>query len=147
MTTIAEHRRARFDYEILDTLEAGISLTGQETKSAKAGRLNLTGSYVLIRGSEAWLTNASLPPYQPGNTPDDYDPARTRRLLLHKEEIKKLTSVLKDKSISLIPLNAHVSKNLVKLTLGIARNRKKSDKRELIKRRDVDREAQRSIGQ
>src|SRR5437870_5078093 len=87
---LAENRRARFDYEILETLEAGLELSGGEIKSIRAGKANLAGSYVIIRGGEAWLINAQIPPYQPKNTLPDYDPGHTRRLLLKKTEIAHL---------------------------------------------------------
>ncbi len=142
--TLTENRRARFDYEILETLEAGIELKGFEVKSAKAAQMQLAGSHALIRGSELWLLNSHIPPYQPKNAPADYDPARSRRLLLRGEEIKRLTGSLKEKKLSLIPLRVYVKKNLVKVELGLGRLRKKSDKREMIKKRSAEREMRRA---
>jgi len=139
METIAENRRARFDYEITDKFEAGIELLGLEVKSAKAGRLNLAGSYGIIRGGEAWLINAQIPPYQPNNTPTGYDQGRSRRLLLRRDEIKKLVGALKAKQF-LIPLRAYMKNNFIKIELGLGRSRKKSDKRELLKKRAVQKE-------
>ena len=139
MAPLAENRRARFDYEILETFEAGLSLQGQEVKSIRNGRLNLAGSFAIIRGGEAWLVNAQIPPYQPKNAPADYDPARTRRLLLKRQEIAALTGRLHEKGLVLVPLEAFSKKNLLKLTLGLARSKKTRDKREAIRARDIKR--------
>ncbi len=140
---LAENRRARFDYDILEKYEAGLELSGQEVKSAKGGRMNLAGAYAVIRGGEAWLLNAHIPPYQPKNAPADYDPARTRRLLLRREEIKDLLGRLHEKGLSLLPLRAYVKRGLVKLELGLGRSRKSKDKREVLKKRSAEREMRR----
>ena len=137
---LSENRRARFDYEILETYEAGIELTGQEVKSVKGGQFNLNGSHVILKNNEAWLLNSQIPPYQPKNAPADYNPERTRRLLLHLSEINSLIGRLHEKGLSLIPFNSHLKKNLIKLELGLARSRKKHDKRELLKSRAVEKE-------
>lgn len=139
-STIAENRRARFDYEVSETFDAGIELRGFEVKGAKAGHIQLSGSYAIVRGNELWLINAHIPPYQPKNTPPDYDPGRNRRLLMRAEEIKHLAGLIKERKSSLIPLRAYVKKNLIKIELGLARPRKKSDKREFIKKRSHERE-------
>src|SRR3989338_4916343 len=115
MKTIAENRRARFDYDIVETYEAGIELSGQEVKSAKGGRLNLASSYAIFRGNELMLTNASIPPYQPKNAPDDYEPERLLSLLMHKSEIKALSGKLKQKSVSLVPPRAYIKKGFIKI--------------------------------
>lgn len=138
--TIAENRRARFDYEILQKYEAGIALAGHEVKSAKGGRLQIAGAHVLIRGGEAWLINAHIPPYQQGNTPADYEEDRARRLLLSKTEIKELQGALIDKSRHVIPLSAYLKHGFIKIELGLGRSRRKSDKREAIKKRAHQRE-------
>jgi SsrA-binding protein len=140
MDTISENRRARFDYEITETFEAGIELRGYEVKSAKGGRLQIAGARVLIRGAEAYLVNSHLPPYQPKNTPSDYEEDRARRLLLTKDEIKKLGGALQEKGLVLIPLEAYLKRGFIKLKLGLGRSRKKSDKREVIKKRAHARE-------
>ena len=145
--TLSENRRARFDYEIQDHYEAGIELTGQEVKSVKTGHGNLSGAYAILRGGEIFLINCQIPPYQPNNTPKEYDPSRTRRLLLKKEEIRELTGKLKEKRLSLIALSFFLKKNLVKVDLGLGRSRKKSDKRELLKKRDVQREIDRDVSE
>ncbi len=159
MKTLSENRRARFDYEIVENYEAGIELTGQEVKSVKGGHGNLAGAYAIIRGGlprrspagggtkagEVFLINCQIPPYQPNNIAKEYDPSRTRRLLLRKEEIKELTGKLKEKGLSLIALSFYTKKNLVKVDLGLGRSRKTHDKRELLKKRDVEREADREL--
>lgn len=141
---LAENRRARFDYEILETFEAGISLFGYEVKSVKAGRVNLGGSYAVARKNEVWLLNAQIPAYQPKNAPQDYDDKRSRRLLLHREEIKKLIGQLHEKGLSLLPLRAYLKRGLIKIELGLGRSRKKQDKRELLKKRVHEREMRRA---
>lgn len=138
--TIAENRRARFDYEISQSYEAGIELKGYEVKSAKGGRLQIAGAHVLIRGGEAWLVNSHIPAYQAGNMPPDYEEDRARRLLLSKEEIKELQGLLVDKSVHTIPLRAYLKHGFIKIELGLGRSRKKSDKREVIKKRTHRRE-------
>lgn len=138
--TIAENRRARFDYEISETYEAGIELKGYEVKSVKSGQLQIAGARVLIRGEEAWLVNSHVPAYQPKNTPSDYAEDRARRLLLTKAELDALTGALQEKGQLLIPLRAYLKNGFVKLELGLGRPRKKSDKREVIKKRSHERE-------
>ncbi len=140
MKILSENRRARFDYEVLETFEAGIELLGTEVKSAKESRVNLSGSHAVIRGGEAWLLNADIPPYQPKNAPEDYDPKRTRRLLLHQSEIKSLTGKLHEKGLALVPLLAYLKNGLIKIELGLAKSRKKRDKREVLKKRAHERE-------
>lgn len=142
---LAENRRARFDYDILEEYEAGLELSGQEVKSAKGGKMNLAGAYAVLRGGEAWLLNAQIPPYQPKNAPADYDPARTRRLLLRRGEIKDLLGRLHEKGLSLLPLRAYVKRGLVKLELGLGRSRKSKDKREVLKKRSAEREMRRGV--
>jgi SsrA-binding protein len=143
MKSLSENRRARFDYAIEETLEAGIELRGFEVKSAKGGRLNLAGSYGVIRGNELWLLNSQMPAYQPKNAPPDYDPSRSRRLLLHREEMKRLIGLLKEKSITLVPLRSYLKGNLVKIELGIGKSKNKKDKREALKKRTAEREMER----
>jgi SsrA-binding protein len=143
MQILTENRKARFDYEIIDTYQAGIELEGHEVKSVKSGKAGLTGSYAIIRGNEAWLLNAHIPAYQPKNTAKEYDPARTRRLLLHKKEIANLSGKLHEKGISLIPMKLYALKGFVKVELGLGKARKAHDKREVLKKRAVAREMER----
>ncbi|TSC82865.1 MAG: ssrA-binding protein [Parcubacteria group bacterium Gr01-1014_20] len=140
MKVISENRRARFDYEVLENFEAGIELSGQEVKSAKSGKLNLSASYAVIKKGEVWLLNSEIPAYQPKNAPIDYDSKRTRRLLLRSPEIKSLMGRLNEKGLALVALNAHLKKNLIKIDLGLARSRKKHDKREALKKKAIERE-------
>lgn len=137
MKIISENKKAYFDYEILDRYEAGVELRGFEVKSAKNGRFNIAGSYVILRGGEAWLINSDIPPYQPKNTPPDYDSKRNRRLLLNRKEIKFLSGKLQEKGLTLLPLKIYIKNNLIKLELGLARHKKEYDKRETIKKREA----------
>ena len=145
MTDVAVNRRAQFDYEILQTYEAGIELFGFEVKAVKTGRINLAGSFAIIKNSEIWLLNATIPPYQAKNTPADYDPSRSRRLLLHKSQIKELIGAASQKGLTIVPLKAYTKRNLVKILIGLARHKKKEDKREVIKRRESAREIERAL--
>lgn len=145
MKTIASNRRAAFDYDFLEKIEAGIELFGFEAKSVFNGRVNITGAYVHIQGEEAWLLNAEIPPHQPKNAPVDYDPRRPRRLLLKKREIKYLTGKAKEKKVSLIPLKIYEKKGIIKLEIGVGKARKKVDKRDLIKKREIEREIRRFV--
>lgn len=141
---IATNRKAHFDYEILKEFEAGIVLLGQEVKALKIGYGNLTGAYVIIRGGEAWLVNFSLPPYQPKNTPADYQPDRARRLLLREEEIKELADKIHE-GLTIVPLRVYTKGSRLKIAIALARGKKKGDKREAIKKRETEREMRRSI--
>lgn len=143
--TIAENRRARFDYEPLEKFEAGIVLDGFEAKSAKYGKLNLAGSYALIRGGEVYLFNSSIQPFPGANVPSGYDPDRNRILLMKKAEIRYLAGKLEEKRLTLVPFRAFVTRNFVKIELALARSKRSEDKRESIKKRDVDRETRRDM--
>lgn len=145
MSDIAFNKRANFDYEILEKFEAGIELLGFEVKAVKAGRINIAGSYAVIRDGQAWLLNADVPPYQKGNAPADYESKRTRKLLLKKSEIKYLIGKSQEKGLTIIPLRVYLRRGLVKIELGIGRSRKKRDKRELIRGREAEREMARHI--
>lgn len=145
MTNLAENRKAHFDYEILETYEAGIELFGFEVKSVKAGRINLASSFAVIKDNEIWLLNATISAYQPKNAPPDYDPTRSRRLLLHKSEIKELIGKSAQKGLTIVSLKVYTKRNRIKVLLGLGRHKKKTDKRELIKRRETEREIERVI--
>ncbi len=140
MTTILKNKKAKFDYEILDTFDAGIELFGYEVKALKHGKGKLNGSYVVVRGGEAYLVGASISPYQPKNTPKDYDPERPRRLLLKRKEINTLMGSESSKGLTLIPISLYNKDRLLKLKIAIVRGKKKADKREAIKERDTKRE-------
>ncbi len=142
---LAENRRARYDYEILDTYEAGLVLHGHEVKSIKTGRVSLRGAYVVIKDNEAYLINTLISPYQPANTPDDYNPERNRKLLLNKSEIKSLISKSKRKGLTLVPLKLYTKRGKIKLGLAVAKGKREIDKREAIKKRETEREIRRGL--
>lgn len=141
MTMISENKRARYDYNILEIYEAGLELRGFEVKAIKSGRINIAGSYAIIRNNEVFLINADIPPYQPLNTPADYDSKRTRKLLLKKSEIAGLTGRIKEKGLTLIPLKVYTKgvSGKIKIEIGLGKSKKKADKREKIKKRDIER--------
>jgi len=139
MKVFAENRRARFDYRILETTEAGIELKGHEVKAVKTGHISLGGSFIVIKNNQAWLVNADVPPYQPANTPAGYDSKRTRRLLLSAAQIKTLTGRIKEKGLTLMPLRVYNKGRLLKVEIGIAKGRRQIDKRETIKEREWSR--------
>lgn len=141
----AENKKAYFNYEILETFEAGIVLNGQEVKSIKSGRISLTGAYVVIKDGELYLVNANVAPYQPKNVPSDYDPTRARKLLLKKSEIKYLIGKSKQKGLTLVPLKVYSKRGRVKLEFGIGRGRKKVSKKELLKKRAIEKEIAREL--
>src|SRR3989344_5713094 len=145
MPTFVENRQARFRYEIMETLEAGLELVGHEVKAIKLGRASLAGSFVIVRSGEAFLSGATISPYQSANLPDGYDPARLRRLLLTKQEITTLANIEAKKGLTIIPLQMYTKGRSIKLALGIARGRKGHDKREHLKRREIDREIRRTL--
>lgn len=144
MSFLLVNKRAYFDYEILEKFKAGVELTGHEVKSAKTGRINIVGAYAIIRGNEAFLVGAEISSFQPKNAPEGYDPSRTRRLLLKKEEIRYLFEKIQS-GLTLIPLGVSTERGLIKIELGLARGKKKHDKRETIKKREVKREIRKFV--
>jgi len=145
MATFAENRKAHFDYEILETFEAGLVLSGAEVKSIKNGRMNLTGSYVNFHDGELYLVGSSIAPYQPKNQPADYDPFRSRKLLLRKKEITSLIGKIKQKGLTLIPLKAYNKGRRIKLEFAVVRGKKKYDKRSAISKRETARNIEREL--
>ena len=145
MQPLATNKRAYFDYEILETYEAGLELKGFEVKSVKNGRVHLIGSFIVIRNNEAWLIGTTITPYQQKNTPAGYDPERTRKLLLHKSEITELIGKAAEKGLTLVPLRVYNKGRRIKLEFGVCRHKKKADKRETIKKREAKREIDRSL--
>ncbi len=145
MAEYANNSKASFDYEILETIEAGIVLKGYEVKSIKTGKVSIRGSYVKIIDGIPYLIGATISPYQIANTPPDYDPQASRRLLLSKKQISTLVGTSKTHGLTLIPLKFYNKKGLIKLLVGIAKGKKKYDKRETIKKRDIHRARQRGI--
>lgn len=139
------NRRARYDYELLKEFEAGVELYGFEVKALRAGKGNLAGSHVVVRAGEAFLVNASISPYQTLNTPDDYDVKRTRRLLLHKRELRELAEADDTKGLTIVPIAWHNARGRLKLKIAIAKGKKSYDKRETIKERDTKRQIERTL--
>lgn len=133
------NRKARHDYFILDTYEAGISLKGTEVKSIRQGKMNVKDSYVIIKNNEAYLLNTSISLYDEGNRFNHLE-NRTRKLLLHKKEILKLRDKIEKEGYTIIPLKVYFVKNKVKVEIGLARGKKTYDKREDIKKKDIERE-------
>lgn len=145
MKIFVENRKAKFDYEILETYEAGLVLFGHEVKAIKTGHISLNNSFVVVKNNELYLINSFVPPYQPKNTPSDYDPERSRKLLLQKQEIRSLIGKSKAKGLTLLPLRVYTKKNKLKLEFAIGRGKRKIDKREQIKKRDIQREMERNL--
>jgi SsrA-binding protein len=143
MTSYAENRKARFNYEILEKYETGIELLGTEVKSVRGGQMSLEGAFVIIRGGEAYLINANIPPYQIKNAPKDYDPLRNRKLLLTKKEINELAGSEKNKSLTIVPISVYNKGRKIKMEIALVKGKKKFDKRETLKKRDTDREIRR----
>lgn len=145
MKFLTENRKVRFDYEILETFEAGIVLTGQEVKSVMNGRADLIASYVIVKPDGAYILNSKIPAYQPKNTPKEYDPERSRQLLLHKDQLKYLLGKAKEGGLTIVPLSLYNKNHRIKVSIGLARSKKKHDKRESIKKRETDREIRRAL--
>ncbi len=139
---LAQNRQARHEYEILETFEAGVELTGTEVKSLRTGRANLREGYVRIENGEAWLLQTHVSPYEQGNR-TNHEPERRRRLLLHRREIEYLDGKVRMGGLTLVPLDLHLRNNRIKLEIGLARGKKLWDKRQAIAERDSRREAER----
>ena len=137
------NRKAYYDYFIEDTLEVGIVLKGTEVKSIRKGNANINDSYAYIKNKEVFLINMFIAPYEQGNR-FNQDERRTRKLLLHKQEIIKLINKLNKEGYTLIPLKLYFKKDKVKLLIGLSKGKKKYDKREVIKKRDLEREARKN---
>ncbi|MCX6731470.1 MAG: SsrA-binding protein SmpB [Candidatus Parcubacteria bacterium] len=145
MSTLLENKKAWFDYEILEKFEAGLQLLGWEVKSLKNKRGSLAGGWVIIRGNEAFLVGLDIPPYQPKNMPKDFEKQRTIKLLLTKKEISHLTGKSKEKKLTMMPLKLYTKAGNIKLEFGLARGKKKFEKREKIKKRETDRNIERLL--
>ena len=145
MKPLIDNKKVRFNYEVLEELEAGISLLGHEVKAIKAGKGSLLGAYVIVRGNEAFLVEADISPYQANNVPENYDQRRPRKLLLHKKELASLVGYEKEKGLTLIPLSLYNKGRKIKVAIGVVRGKKKHDKREAIKKRDTDRDIRRTL--
>lgn len=143
--SLIQNKKAYFNYEILKKFEAGIELLGFEVKSLKKSQGSLEGSHITVRGNEAFVLNMNIPPYQPSNTPQDYDPMRNRKLLLTKKEIEDLGKAESQKGLTIVPLSVYNKGRKLKLEIAIVRGKKQYDKRETIKKRDTEREIRRSL--
>ena len=143
---ILENRKARFDYEILETFEAGLVLTGQEVKSIVSGKANMAAAFVLVRPTGAELINFQILPYQPKNQGGNFKEDRPKKLLLHKDQIDYLIGKSKEGGLTVIPLTIYRKNSKIKLVIGLARHKSKRDKRETIKKRETQREIKRVVG-
>jgi SsrA-binding protein len=141
--TVATNRRARHEFEILETVEAGLVLKGTEVKSLRAGQVTFKDAYATMRNDEAWLTGCHISPYSHG-TDANHDPERDRKLLLHRREISRLTGKVAERGLTLIPLRIYFKKGRAKLELGLARGKKLHDKRSALREREVRREMDRA---
>jgi len=135
------NKRARFDYKISDKIEAGIVLSGGEARAVRTGHLNLTNSFAKILGSEVYLVNANIP--VPGKK--DYSPTRSRKLLLHRSEIVSITTKLKAKKLTLVPISMYTTHGLIKVELGLGKSKKKFEKKELLKKKDIQRDIEKEL--
>lgn len=141
---LAQNRKARHDYAIIDTIEAGIVLKGTEIKSIRAGRINLKDGYATIRNGEIFLQNVHISPYEQGNL-FNHDPVRTRKLLIHKKQIARLVGETKNTGVTLIPLKVYIKDGFAKVLIGLAKGKKKYDKRQDLKQKDQKREIDRAM--
>jgi SsrA-binding protein len=142
---VATNRRARHDYDVLETLECGLVLTGSEVKSLRAGQIQLKDAYAEIRGAELWLTSAHIAPYKFARE-GGHDPERPRKLLLHRRELERLIGKVNEAGLTLIPLSVYFSSGLAKVEIALARGRRTIDKRQRIKEREMQREMGRARG-
>lgn len=138
------NKRARFNYHILETMEAGVVLNGPEVKSIRAGRVDFSDSFARIHDGEVWLKNMFIPPYQ-GGVPEGYNPKRDRKLLLHRKQIETLVGKTSKSAVTLVPLSIYQTRNMFKIELALAASKKKFDKRQAIKARDEQRRIEQEI--
>jgi SsrA-binding protein len=143
MASYAENRKARFNYEFVEKYETGIELLGTEVKSVRAGQMSLEGAFVIVRGGEAFLINANIPPYQPKNAPKNYDQLRNRKLLLTKKELSELAGNEKNKSLTIVPISVYNKNRKIKVEIALVKGKRKTDKRQTIQKRETDREIRR----
>ena len=144
MEIVSTNKKARFNYEIIEKIEAGIALKGTEVKSIRNRNVSIGESYAQIKENEVFLHNLHISPYEQGNR-ENHDPIRVRKLLLHKREIKKLVARTQQKGLSLVPLSIYLRKGKIKVELGIGRGKRLVDKRESIKKKTIEREIERIV--
>ena len=142
--TIAENRKARHDYHILDTWEAGVALLGTEVKSIREGRVNLRDSYARVENGEVWMLNVHISPYSHRGSAEHAE-LRQRKLLLHRDEIRKMVGKVAEKGLTLVPLEVYLKNGRVKVLLGLAKGKQAHDKRETLRRREVERETRAAV--
>jgi SsrA-binding protein len=140
---VATNRRARFDYEILETLEAGIALTGSEVKSLRTGHASLNEAFARVDGGEVWLENVHIPPYEQGQK-RGYEPRRRRKLLLHRKEIARLAGITAEKGLTLVPVQLYFVRGLAKVQIGVGRGKQRFEKRQAVIEREARREMERA---
>jgi SsrA-binding protein len=143
---LAKNRKAYFNYTVEDSIECGIELKGTEVKSMKAGKFSFADSYVRIKNNELWMQDFHISPYKHGNI-ENHEPMRERRLLAHKQEIKRLKRKIDERGYTLVPLIFYIRRGLIKIEVGLCKGKRKHDKREAIKQRDLKREAEREMKQ
>ncbi len=144
---VADNRQARYQYEILETYEAGIELLGTEVKSIREGRVNLRDGFAQVRDAEVWLQNVHISPSKNTSQFFNHDPRRNRKLLLHRDEIRKLIGKTEQKGLTLVPLKMYLKRGWVKVILALGRGKKLHDKRESLKQKQVKREVERALKQ
>lgn len=140
---VATNRRARFDYELLEMLEAGIALTGSEVKSLRTGHASLNEAFARVDGGEVWLENVHIPPYEQGQK-RGYEPRRRRKLLLHRKEIDRLTGVTAEKGLTLVPIQLYFVRGIAKVQIGVGRGKQRFEKRQAVIEREAKREMERA---
>lgn len=145
MSSEIVNKKARLEYEILSEFEAGMVLTGAEAKALRAGKATLAGARVMVRGGEAYLVGATISPYQEGNMPKSYDPERPRKLLVSAQELTELSEAESQRGLTIVPIIVYNKKRFIKLLCGVARKKKKHDKRATLKERDARRDIDRSL--
>jgi SsrA-binding protein len=141
---VARNRKAFHDYEILEKVEAGLVLAGPEVKSIRAGRVNLKDGYASLAAGELYLHNVHISPYAAANR-HNLEPTRARKVLLHKSQLRRLIGKAAEKGLTIVPLDVHFTRGYAKVTLGLARGKKQYDKRESIRRRELERDMQRAV--
>lgn len=141
---VGRNRKARHEYEVLNTLETGVELAGSEVKSLRAGHLSFQDAHAVVRDGELWLRSLHIAPYREAGAAG-HDATRPRRLLVHRHEIRKLAAAVDEKGLALVPLSVYFSRGLAKVELGVVRGRKMHDKRERLRRREQDLEAERAM--
>ena len=141
MSTLATNKHARSDYEFIEQFEGGLMLTGAEVKSAKQGTLHLRGAFMRVQGGELWVKNMNIGHYGPAGAADEYNPIRDRKVLVHKKQLAHLTEKQQAQGLTIVPIRVYTKGALVKIGFALARGKKKYEKRETIKKRDLDRQA------